>query len=38
MIRQLAAFGAGVTVILVGAWFMAVRAAIANYDPNIQYD
>jgi hypothetical protein len=36
--RQLAAFGAAVTVIVVGAWCMAVKSWCANYDHEAFYE
>ena len=38
MIRQIAAFGAGVTLIVVGWCCMALKTAAANYDPEAFYE
>jgi hypothetical protein len=38
VIRHIAAFGAGVTLILVGAWCAVVKSWCANYDPEAFYE
>jgi hypothetical protein len=38
VIRQVAAYAAGIALILVSGWVMLIKAAVSSYDPDAFYE